>query len=321
MPERARTCASPVSPGRSSCRHCRAPGHAARGSPGASGAGPTREQSPRTTWGSREEQVEPEPAGAQGAQREDPAAQTRTGSALPYVAGAPPDREGEGPEGDGGGGRDQEGGAEGQVQHPFGRCAGGEAVREVSGPVGEAGQACGGAGGEVASGGAGGGLGVGVRLGLRLSPGLHLLHLPHLLHLGLLCLHLRGLLHVVRLLPLGPLGLRGLGLLGLLELLGLPCLRLAPLSLLLLPLVLCRTRRCLAFRIAPARGFGVRWSGVEWCACTSRSMTFLTVSRHFVTERSHGGMVGWAVREGCGVRGCALGAGEKRDGEGCVHLS
>ncbi|GFN05084.1 hypothetical protein Smic_36400 [Streptomyces microflavus] len=103
---------------------------------------------------------------------------------------------------------------------------------------------------------------MGVRLGLRLSPGLHLLHLPHLLHLGLLCLHLRGLLHVVRLLPLGPLGLRGLGLLGLLELLGLPCLRLAPLSLLLLPLVL--LPHAPLSRVPHRARPGVR-SPMEWC--------------------------------------------------------
>lgn len=43
---------------------------------------------------------------------------------------------------------------------------------------------------------------------------------------------------------------------------------------------------------------------------TCRSVTVVTVSRHFVTERSHGETVGRVVREGCGVRGCGHGAAE-----------
>ncbi|CAD5967890.1 protein of unknown function [Streptomyces sp. KY75] len=198
------------------------------------------------------EQVEPEPAGAQGAQREDLAAEARTGAALPYVAGAPPEREGQGPEGDGGGGRDQEGGAEGQVQHPFGRGAGGEAGREVAGPVGEAGEVCGGAGGEVAPGGAGGvrvlpgggGLGDvrgwGRGRGWRGRPGFGHGFGPGLLPCVPPSLFLLPLLPLLSLLPLLPLPL----------LLPLVLLPHAPLSR-------------VPHRARP--GFGVRWSA-WWCA-------------------------------------------------------
>ncbi len=141
--------------------------------PGAGGARVTGGQRGRSyegevppdDMGEPGEQVEPEPTGAQGAEGEDPAAQARTGAAVPYAVGSAPDRERQGPGGEGGRGRDEEGGAEGQVQEAFGRCAGSDAVRDPPGPVGQARQARGGAGGEVAARGTGGEWGAGVCAG------------------------------------------------------------------------------------------------------------------------------------------------------------